>query len=364
MASTSSVSFTEVKASCFCGQLKATAGVPTTSLPMKLLLCHCDICRHVTGLLCTTVVFLPEGSTPLQVQGKSQCYETSERLSRHFCGQCGTFVYDETSNPSGTALCSGALEKAQGFVELGSHLFVADTKDGGLREWLPHAPAWEGMFNGMSRELPIGLPFERTGMVPSPAPLDDILHARCHCGGVQLEISRPSAEEVKVSTMMRLCSRRPEHEDEDENKDFGKAWWWASADHTKYKAGLCVCNSCRLAAGFDLQTWVYVPKVNIKQRDGAPLDFNMGTLKMYSKNQGIYHDFCGVCGATVFWHSDKQRPEVIDISAGLLESPVGARAEDWLQWRTDRMSFQEDAQNKVLIEELAAGMKAWETDGR
>jgi hypothetical protein len=49
-----------------------------------------------------------------------------------------------------------------------------------------------------------------------------------------------------------------------------------------------------------------------------------------------------MCGATVFWH-DKHRPELIDVSVGLLDAPEGARAVEWLEWWLARVSFEEDA---------------------
>lgn len=84
----------------------------------------------------------------------------------------------------------------------------------------------------------------------------------------------------------------------------------------------------------------------------------MGTLKRYESAKGIRREFCGTCGATCFWHSD-ERPGLIDVSVGLLEADTGARAEEWLAWCTERVSFAEHAQNKSLISNLGKGLKAW-----
>ena len=129
--------FTEVKLSCACHQITASMEVPTSALPLKLVLCHCDTCRHVSGVLCCAVPRLPEDAKPLQVRGKAEVYHTSEDLARCFCGVCGvcgTHVYEDSPVPSRIDLCSGTLERADGIVELDSHIFVADMKDGGLRE--------------------------------------------------------------------------------------------------------------------------------------------------------------------------------------------------------------------------------------
>ena len=92
--------------------------------------------------------------------------------------------------------------------------------------------------------------------------------------------------------------------------------------------------------------------------NGKPLSFSTGTLKRYESAEGVRREFCRTCGATCFWHSD-ERPELIDVSVGLLEADTGARAEDWLDWCTERVSFAEHAQNKSLILKLSKALKAW-----
>ena len=81
----------------------------------------------------------------------------------------------------------------------------------------------------------------------------------------------------------------------------------------------------------------------------------MGTLKTYVIFQGHYRDFCDVCGATVFWRSDKRRATqtyFVDIGVGLLESTRGARAEDWLVSRTNRVSYLELVSNDGMFTTL------------
>ncbi|KAL8663375.1 MAG: hypothetical protein Q9202_003894 [Teloschistes flavicans] len=102
------------------------------------------------------------------------------------------------------------------------------------------------------------------------------------------------------------------------------------------------------SSGYDLQAWCFVSKVNIRQIDGKELDYEMGMLKQYCHSQGAYRNFCQRCGATVFWHDD-ERPGVVDVSVGLLDAEEGARSEDWLEWATARVSFEEFASNKTLV---------------
>jgi hypothetical protein len=95
-------------------------------------------------------------------------------------------------------------------------------------------------------------------------------------------------------------------------------------------------------------------------------------LHSFASSEGVLREFCGVCGATVFWH-DAYRPDVIDVSVGLLDAAEGARAERWLEWWTDRVSFSEDVETgrsgppavaaRDLITALEKGMQAWASEG-
>lgn len=136
--------------------------------------------------------------------------------------------------------------------------------------------------------------------------------------------------------------------------------WWLRASGTKYFAGTCACSSCRLASGNEIQTWAFIPKINIRHIDNSPLDFamEMGTLKQYESSKGVYRNFCGTCGATVFWH-DETRLELIDVSVGLLEAGTGVRAEEWLEWAGERVSFAEEGQNRSLVGKLEEGIRTW-----
>jgi hypothetical protein len=84
----------------------------------------------------------------------------------------------------------------------------------------------------------------------------------------------------------------------------------------------------------------------------------------YESSPEIYREFCGRCGATVFWHC-KERPLVIDVSLGLLQANSGTKAEELLDWYTERVSFAEMALDQQLIEQLESGLKDWsENRGR
>ncbi|GAB1312391.1 hypothetical protein MFIFM68171_02601 [Madurella fahalii] len=206
----------------------------------------------------------------------------------------------------------------------------------------------------------------------------------------------------------------------------------------KYLAGTCACASCRLTSGFEVQSWAFVPvrniqlmmpypdvSLNLKARNDPPLspqlpsdlsydldvepkadpppttphhppalrlDFasspTQSLLSSYSSSPGVTREFCGGCGATCFWRST-ERPELVDLSAGLIGAPcrataraaaragagagggtrteTGARADDWLHWHTGRTSFAEEAGTgrhrgarafgELVVDRLEAGLR-------
>ena len=348
-------SFTSLGFRCACHELTGSIQVPTKALPLPIELCHCNICRSVSGVLCVTLIYVPAESRNFELQGTSHSYKTSKDLVRHFCGRCGTSVYNtRLTNTNASTLCTGALDKVEDIVKVGQSVFVEDTKDGGLSSWLPSIKTWEEQNDKSKEILPDSQP-SSSNSSNQVVKSGDKLHCRCHCRGVTFNVTPPTEKSSDLSAPLS-DSILPYFQEAPKNYQENK--WWLRANRTKYHANVCACNACRLGCGYDLQPWAFIPKINIQQADGKPLDFGMGTLKQYEISRGRYRDFCGVCGATVFWRSD-ERPELIDVSVGLMEAASGARAEEWLVWCTSRVSFQELAQNKPLIGALGAGLEEW-----
>lgn len=129
-------------------------------------------------------------------------------------------------------------------------------------------------------------------------------------------------------------------------------------DRTKYLASTCVCNDCRQVTGHEFQNWAFVPIENVEKVDGSPMDFAVGTLKKYKHSQDADRYFCEECGATVFWHGTGSQDK-IDVAVGLMRAESGARAEEWLTWRTNRLSGMPFGRSKFLNEALTEGLKQW-----
>ncbi|KAF5593983.1 hypothetical protein FPANT_4978 [Fusarium pseudoanthophilum] len=215
------------------------------------------------------------------------------------------------------------------------HQKVEDTIDGGASIWLP----LEAQQNASNRAY-------SGSFTPKPKHLD----ALCACEAVHLRITRPNEASYLPhrsypDLMYPYCST-----DESITSNPSDEKWWIKGD--KYLAGTCACESCRLASGFEIQTWAFIPRANllILSAEGSesevPLDFERlptGALKAYQSSQGAVRHFCGGCGATVFWR-DATDPSVVDVSVGLFRADEGARAENWLHWHKSRISFAEEVQ--------------------
>lgn len=339
--------------SCACNRITGSCDIPSHNIPLAMDLCHCNTCRHSSGLLSVSHVLIPQGSSILQISGQPCRYRTSLQ-TRYFCGDCGCSIYQEKEKSGTVELCTGALKTA-GLVEFNEHIFVADTIDGGLSDWILNASSWKetqhesNHLDGATRSK---LSETLRGSSQTPH-----LRGYCHCRGVQFTITCPN-ETPNIKNVPWPDLIMPYHSKSSENS--GDEKWWLRANNTKYLAGTCACNSCRLGSGYDIQTWAFIPKANINLLSGEGLNYAMGTLRQHESSRGIYREFCRICGATVFWHSGN-RPEIVDVSVGLLDSERGARAEDWLEWWTERVSFEELALNKTYIALLRKGLREWKT---
>lgn len=339
-----------LKASCLCGAAKHDLSIPESSLPLKLTFCHCNSCRHYTGTLQLTVAVLPYSYSPASdLIDKLKHYEFFPRIDDYFCPTCGThmlfYVKHSGGDPDSNgywAVHTGSLEQVDGILEPDVHWFVGDTLDGGFADFFPtyndNAITRYAGFKEKSEELPLYWESpERPQVIPSPS---DKLHCYCRCGGIEFWIARPSERSKKASgawpdLLIPHFS--------DQSRPDGSAWWLRD-NGKKFLAGLCSCNSCRLDTGFEWIEWAFVPTIDITlDAEGkVPFATPFGTLKGYRSFHDVTRYHCDTCGASAIYQTD-DRTDLVDVAVGLMDAPEGARAESWLEWRTTRLSFREDA---------------------
>lgn len=274
-------------------------------------------------------------------------YAFTSATDTYFCSTCGSQMFAHLHTKELTLIRSGVLQNAGELVKFRGHIFLKDTKDGGFGDWL-HEIDGEKLSrakeSGGSEELPRGWRLETI----KPNGEEQQLPAYCHCKGVEFYITRPDHGSKRLLAPLPDVLVNPAPEE-------SELWWLR--DHNRYLAGTCACNSCRLAAGIDIVQWAFVPAANIKLSNGDPFQREFGTIKSYQSRDDVTRCFCGRCGANVFWTGDA-RPELIDVAVGLLDAASGARAEEWLFWGKERVSFGEDAPIRGLVDALGKGLAA------
>lgn len=384
-----SSSSSTVNVSCACHAFTFSVVFPASSLPLPTTLCLCSSCRLTSGttggvstidlslaVSITPSLPSPEISSALTLFPSLIAYNTSVTQTRWFCGSCGAhcLVSVKEGGRRGWLLSTGLLEKSDGVIRWEGVKFVGDTGDGGIGVWLRDVSdagddgaekrqlkAWKG---DEAEELETDK-FSTTSKVSENdnADKEGILRASCHCKAVRFYITRPNLEslnayspfpDLMIPYNSGISAANPSH-----------IPWFIRSNNTKYLAGTCTCPSCRQNLGFDIQTWAFIPRCNIfSSRTGKGLDYENlrreegGMLKRYESSEGVHREFCGGCGANVFWHCDV-RPGVVDVSTGLLEGWGGVRCEEWLEWWAERVSFREIATSKTLVDSLEDGLRQW-----
>ncbi|KAH7163358.1 Mss4-like protein [Dactylonectria estremocensis] len=341
MAATETIN---LSAQCLCKAHTFTTTVPLASLPLEASCCHCDSCRHTTGALYTCDAAWPGSFEDIRASSLRK-YEFSPSLTIRSCGTCSTpiFYHKHITDQDDTfGVFTGALTNVSvpNLIKIVDHIFIGDTIDGGASVWMRHLNkdgsiprCWKAGRNNSEELHGIWPPIENLPSAESnngPAEIS----FRCHCRGVDLVLRRGDAD---FTGMQR--DQLP---------------WFVEPTSHKLLAGFDACDSCRLSFGSDVVNWSYsqlahldFPASDTPQPEGVGFprtsselkaavcsddrDPRFGTLAIYESSPDVQRYFCSHCSASVFYAVD-DRPEMVDVAIGLLESPSGARAEDFLVW--------------------------------
>ena len=295
-------------------------------------------------------------------------------LTRYFCTTCGTPNFVHVKSEGWWCCFAGIIERdldqmsskeeewVKDIVKIGEHDFVAGTVDGGIAArmlklggdgsgrrdvscfakrscYSDHRDKTEPELMRPEDVLAMQATVEKeTAAAVAPAAKDDMMTAKCHCGGVDLRVKRANFNEDKQG----LSERFTEAGD-------------------RYIAQFCACRSCRLQSAVSLQPWTYIPPQNFSvAATGKPVVFgreackegenaNEGTtLKHYWSSTDVCRSFCGRCGASFFYWCD-ERPEVVDLSMGVVRGSSGVMAREWVSWRW-RVSWGEECVDAEVME--------------
>jgi hypothetical protein len=363
-----------LKAACLCGDANHEITLPSKDFPLPCYFCTCDSCRHMTGCLFLSTAWMPSDYEPSkELLDKLTSFEFTHRVTQYFCKRCGCQMFDHQNpkRPESKAnwdIMTGTLEVFDGDLDLKGYEYVHDTVDGGFTDFMSVVKGrtldrWPYDIEGESH-LPL---YWRDRKPPKPLEPGARLEAHCKCNGVRFYIARPSAQSTQASRSWPDLLI-PQYEQSENRNDAAHETWWLRANKTKFLAGLCSCNSCRLASGMEITPWAFIPRIDISlDAEGkVPFENTFGTLKTYNSSEGVTRSFCSVCGAIVFFaDSERDKTTLLDVAAGLLSAPEGSRAESWLEWRTERLSLREDAVGRAssLVEGIENGLRVFREKG-
>lgn len=123
---------------CLCGAIRYHASDP----PMWASYCHCGMCRKVSGAPYMGFVQFSE-ETFKWLRGRSAVYQSSEGVTRRFCGSCGSSLTFEADGMLFLSL--GSLDFPEQVV-VERHCYAARRLPGvGFADGLPRYP---GPFGG------------------------------------------------------------------------------------------------------------------------------------------------------------------------------------------------------------------------
>lgn len=346
MASTDDTTVT-LTAYCLCKANTFTTQVPKSKLPLPAWFCHCWSCRHVTGALYTSDVRWFEPRAKVDTS-KLKVYSFTPHANLLFCPTCSTPMFWEILNEPGSPLVAFTGTLTNDVVtpmKFNEQSFVGDTIDGGASVWLQHANVdgsecrrfkLEAEDSEPGDALPTDWPpaKELTGFEKKTG---DSVPIRCRCKGVDFVLHRGDYSGIEKEDLP----------------------WNVDPDTHKLSTVFCGCDSCRLQGGIDIWYWAYFdmkhlsgptkdspfPKSKHELKDFIDRkDPVVGSLAYYASatRAGVLRFFCGTCSATVFFAEDN-RPELLDVSVGLIDSPDGARAESFLSWSFGEIDFKNNA---------------------
>jgi len=240
--------------------------------------------------------------------------------------------WNNSQNPKDPGVFTGCLSNigVEELVRVESHIFVGDTIDGGASCWLrkqngdgSEAERFETRTDG--EKLPYDWPDASTLTGYETISEEEFLPISCHCKGVDLRL----------------------HRGDYKGKSKEELPWFVDDKNGKMIASFDTCDSCRLQAGVDIFHWTFAELVNISystdeaeafprtiKQLGAAIDAKdqtLGTLGYYQSSPDVHRYFCKTCSATIFFACD-DRPEMVDVAIGVLDSKDGARAEGFLSW--------------------------------
>ncbi|KAK1522582.1 glutathione-dependent formaldehyde-activating enzyme [Colletotrichum costaricense] len=342
-------------ARCYCKAVHFTLTLPTSSLPLKVHLCHCSICRYTHGTLCIFHAPLPSGVSPsfiapsLLSSSLTAYRHATASSTRYFCSTCSCHIGDVGVDDDDLVISASIFDANQDDVpavwDVRSHVNTASAPGGGLYEWLPAVNGKEMNIWNPKKEDSEATTSTTTHGREVGVDGEEVLRAQCHCGGVSFTISRPKASMLE---------------------DKAYEAWLSPVDSRKWPACVDACDDCRLQTGVHAIAWVCIPESCITPSVPEGLQLG-GTAKTFKSSENVRRSFCGTCGASVmaYFGVDGRKQangeRLVNVAAGILRAPEGCLAEEWVTWRTGRVAWADSGMryDAGVTQGLGEGMARW-----
>ncbi|KAI1801407.1 DUF636 domain protein [Daldinia bambusicola] len=327
-------------ARCHCGNIEYSILLPVSTLPLNGYICSCTLCRYSHGSFGSFHVSLTQGVAPEWTNGhiNMSVYKTKGsgpggHGQRWFCPTCG--AHNGHYEPWAMQWIADSSLFDERFWEIKGLGFPKSPGDGGLISWLPERVGKAMKILTMDRDCP---PNDKIEVGEDGG---ERLRVECQCGGVSFTIKRPSDMVRNDEFMSRFV---------------------APEDSSKWKAYLDFDKDIRRLSSVFFMPWALVPRISLEPK--VPSDLLIGTMKTYKASDKIAKGFCGRCGAVMFLKNKDRCPseqrEVLNIAVGNFRAPEGAKATNWVRWRTISEKVKEQARfDSRFINDIIEGQKAW-----
>ncbi|KAF8882519.1 hypothetical protein CPB84DRAFT_1750890 [Gymnopilus junonius] len=309
---------TLVNVTCHCGTNKFKVAFHTSSLPIASDLCHCNTCRHSTGLMfihTAPIINAPLASdaSPDDMAGKPENLQHLKAYSK----PSGRLTRDSDS----WSVYTGILEQPQGIVQVGAHRFVESTIDGGFANHYPVVSGIELPRYKSMKEDGETLPFDWKApkLLKAQETLfkaNATLSAYCDCKSINLTLLR---ETTITKPKPNVCKWSTRHQ-------------------------LDLLDRVNIIDTYTSLPVVLDPKEGETRTPG---------LAQYESSPGIFRESCATCGAKVFyWTRNRKGGDILDVGAGLLDQEQeGSRADRWFAW-ADKVPHPDNPVDKMVLDDL------------
>lgn len=114
---------TDFSGGCLCGDIRYEVSGDI----VRMVNCHCDDCRRVTGAAFATNIFVNSDDVKM-IKGKTSIFEhtanSGNKRIKEFCPRCGSQLFSYTVGRALNSIKVGSIDDA-GFVEPGINLFCS-----------------------------------------------------------------------------------------------------------------------------------------------------------------------------------------------------------------------------------------------